>query len=531
FRPGGRTIRCLVSRVTRRGENSAAGARLLVTPLDGAAAVDLSPGSSHPLFPWPEPRRRSFIIARAGEAEFYLPEGRYRIVASGGLLDGLDIWETPLRGDAEHRFVVRRQVELPGTVAVDFHVHAAPSIDSVIPMMDQLAAFQAAGVDLLVASDHNIVTDYRPLIASLPAASGHIRSLPGVEVSLRAAAGDSYGHWNVWPLVPDAQAPPVRVGQITSFGALAIPPVPTLDALRRGTPVAEMYDAYRSQAARLAGRGQDAEILADMLPIIQVNHPRGFQNNPHKNVMVRRHDWFNKAGFLPGGAWPDSFYRESAAGTTSLDFDALEIWNRSSRRLYEQVRADWFTFLNHGVVRTATANSDSHTQSPELAGYPLNLVLLPAGRPHGPQVEVRDLMHAVRSGRVIGTDGPVPLLSVRAGGVGAGPGETLQATDGEVRVRLEVLAADWVPVGEMRLWVNGQVAARGTGKLLETTLHLPRDSWLVAEVGDLEGVPEETILPGLYGELVPRGMALGFTNPVFVDVDGNGRYDAAGGLP
>ncbi|MCZ6745760.1 MAG: hypothetical protein O7C74_00925, partial [Acidobacteria bacterium] len=195
FRPGGRTIRCLVSRVTRRGENTAAGARLLVTPLDGAAAVDLSPGSSHPLFPWPEPRRRSFIIARAGVAEFYLPEGRYRIVASGGLLDGLDIWETPLRGDAEHRFVVRRQVELPGTVAVDFHVHAAPSIDSVIPMMDQLAAFQAAGVDLLVASDHNIVTDYRPLIASLPAASGHIRSLPGVEVSLRAAAGDSYGHW------------------------------------------------------------------------------------------------------------------------------------------------------------------------------------------------------------------------------------------------------------------------------------------------------------------------------------------------
>ena len=140
-------------------------------------------------------------------------------------------------------------------------------------------------------------------------------------------------------------------------------------------------------------------------------------------------------------------------------------------------------------------------------------------------------MNAVRSGRVIGTDGPVPMLSVRAGGVGAGPGETLQATSGEVHVRLEVLAADWVPVGEMRLWVNGQVAARGTGELLETTLHLPRDSWLVAEVGDLEGVPEETILPGLYGELVPRGMALGFTNPVFVDVDGNGRYDAAGGLP
>ena len=35
-------------------------------------------------------------------------------------------------------------------------------------------------------------------------------------------------------------------------------------------------------------------------------------------------------------------------------------------------------------------------------------------------------------------------------------------------------------------------------------------------------------MEGLYGLLVPRGLALGFTNPVLVDVDGNGRYDAPG---
>ena len=58
-------------------------------------------------------------------------------------------------------------------------------------------------------------------------------------------------------------------------------------------------------------------------------------------------------------------------------------------------------------------------------------------------------------------------------------------------------------------------------------LHLKRDSWIVAEVGDLEradGVP----LPGRYGVVAPRGLALGFTNPVFIDVDGDGRFEPPG---
>ena len=34
------------------------------------------------------------------------------------------------------------------------------------------------------------------------------------------------------------------------------------------------------------------------------------------------------------------------------------------------------------------------------------------------------------------------------------------------------------------------------------------------EVGDLDGVAEDTVVAGMYGRLVPRGLALGFTNPV-----------------
>ena len=83
------------------------------------------------------------------------------------------------------------------------------------------------------------------------------------------------------------------------------------------------------------------------------------------------HDWFNKVGFDPSRPVPEALLRPAAGGLNAMDFDALEIWNRSSRILYERVRADWFALLNRGYVRTGTANTDSHTVSPKIAGHPL----------------------------------------------------------------------------------------------------------------------------------------------------------------
>ena len=131
-------------------------------------------------------------------------------------------------------------------------------------------------------------------------------------------------------------------------------------------------------------------------------------------------------------------------------FDALEIWNRSSRRLYEEVRRDWFSLLDRGIVRTATANTDTHTVASRLAGYPLNIVFLPEKVPNGAAVRPQDLIAAVRAGHLVGTDGPVPLLTVTAGPVAVGPGELLSAApDGRVRIQVEILTASWVPAGEI----------------------------------------------------------------------------------
>ncbi|MEO1935038.1 MAG: hypothetical protein ABGX04_09675, partial [Myxococcales bacterium] len=51
-------------------------------------------------------------------------------------------------------------------------------------------------------------------------------------------------------------------------------------------------------------------------------------------------------------------------------------------------------------------------------------------------------------------------------------------------------------------------------------LAFERDAFVTVEV---EGKPE-----GLYRDALPDYTPFAFTNPIFVDVDGNGRFDAPG---
>ena len=48
-----------------------------------------------------------------------------------------------------------------GALSGDFHVHGAASFDSAIPDQDRVASFLAAGVDVVIATDHDVVTNYQ----------------------------------------------------------------------------------------------------------------------------------------------------------------------------------------------------------------------------------------------------------------------------------------------------------------------------------------------------------------------------------
>jgi hypothetical protein len=126
-------------------------------------------------------------------------------------------------------------------------------------------------------------------------------------------------------------------------------------------------------------------------------------------------------------------------------------------------------------------------------------------------------MQSLRGGRSYGTTGP--LLDVRLDE--SGIGGLHRGRSGILHVGVE--AAPWVPVAEWRAYVNGELVHRApiqSGEIASLPLTFTKDSFVTVEV---EGPAE-----GLYRDALPEFTPFAFTNPIFVDVDGNGRFDAPG---
>jgi hypothetical protein len=179
--------------------------------------------------------------------------------------------------------------------------------------------------------------------------------------------------------------------------------------------------------------------------------------------------------------------------------------------------------LRQGERRTATANSDSHAPS-ELLAYPRNYVWVGAEGDSADRFEA-----ALLAGRSFGTTGPrVRALRVN----GASLGDLVGAPGGRLRVEWEVDGPGWVPIDEVRILVNGEVVHTTGDRSGSLDLAPERDGFVTLEAGaPLEADAAAWIRahPGLYTEMIAPGfVATAFTNPIFVDVDGNGRFDPPG---
>jgi hypothetical protein len=366
-------------------------------------------------------------------------------------------------------------------------VHAAPSDDSALPLAARVTSFVAEGADVLVATDHELVTDYAPLIRELGVAS-EIASVVGQEVTSSVStpeAPQTFGHANVFPL---ARRP-------TAYRAGGLP--------NEGRRLRDVIDAVRGLGGERivqlnhARSGGDAQGFFDHLSIGSGFDPRMPFAMPPNAVLFAAHP---------------------TTGTRDVDFDAMELWNGPSMDRYRLLREDWFALLRNGIVRTATANSDSHLLR-EVVAVPRNLV-----RQDGDTAERFDevaFVRAIRAGRVVGTSGPI--LDAHVGD--APIGDTHQGREGAIRI--DVAAAPWVPVRRVRAFVNG-VLAHETDASNGVTVWFPHrfdaDAFVTVEA---EGAAAPD---SLYAERLPGFTPFAFTNPIFVDADGDGAWSPPAGV-
>ncbi|MDF1565734.1 MAG: CehA/McbA family metallohydrolase [Deltaproteobacteria bacterium] len=387
-----------------------------------------------------------------------------------------------------------------GTLDGDFHVHGGASFDSSIPHLDRVRAFLAADLDVIVATDHDVVHDYAAARATLDA-DARLALIVGVETTGHVLYGldpNTYvpkviGHWIFWPLDLDPLAP------------------------RRGMPWDEEVEPG-GLMERMAGAG-----WPDERGIAQLNHPYAEAD------FGRDLGWPKALGIdldlpLPtqdDGSSAALYLRTPEGGRFGNgDYHAQEVMNGTENGDLLPYRAFWFYLLNQGILRAGTANSDSHGLTDNVLGTPRNLIW--ANTPVVPFSEpVFDT--AVREGRMIGTNGPVLEVALdRGSGAPLGPSILpVQPTAGS-SLRIRVSAAPWVPVEEVRIIVNGTVVRTfdgaelvtpldpfGASELLRLEQSLPLsellpeagDAWIVVEAGaplpqagdlDCDGVPDTT---------------------------------------
>jgi hypothetical protein len=526
-----------------------------VTPPSGATG----PPSFYGLFPGCEPMLGpphagspsacNRALTDKGAFDLIVPPGQYYVYATRGPFATIDRKLVTLDpGEETHLdFEVQKLPGLlpVGVVSADFHVHGAASYDSAIPDQDRVASFLAADLDVVVASDHDVVTTYGGVLAAFPIQS--ITIIPGVEqtpnIPWFAVPGEALpttlGHFNFWPMRQDASG------------------------LRRGAPWDELLEP---------GAMMDAVAFSDPNDrgIRQLNHPLSRGKLERDTGFLTAIGYDPRTRIEPGASFAaDVLLHAPAGGHRNIDWDVQEVMTGASRADWLRQRALWFSLLSQGFLRAGVANSDSHSLALERVGYPRNLVF---GGHDRADLKIGQLNADVRAGHMVGTNGPVLDVVIEDAGADLRPGLTAVAPSSAATLSALVRAAPWIPVEEVRFFINGALVHRlplggdfvngnhlGTqfskaaiGPIpLSDLLEKARvakvlgtgDAWLVVEAGLRQSTPSDADDDGLpdltEADLQPRPATpdderfdleaiapgvwpVAFTNPFILDLDGGG---------
>ncbi len=406
--------------------------------------------------------------------EVGLPVGTYLASASRGPEYSVDqrVIEVVSDERLEIAFVIDRVVETPGLISLDPHIHTTKS-DGSPSVSERIKSVVAEGIEVLVATDHNTITDYSATLKKL-GLNSELSVLPGCEVTTPEVI-----HFNTYPM--EIRPQETGNGAINSTGDAAGP----------------LFKASREKNPGV---------------LIQVNHPR--------------------AGSL--GYFNNFFLDQESAATAlpELDtgFDILEVLNGPYYHSSNQAAIeDWFHLLNRGYYFPIVGSSDSHGIDRGEPGYSRTYVQYSGAGAE--RLNQADLLQALRKGRAFATNGPIVSLLINGQ---SALGDLVRMPGGRVDLKFDVASAPWVSVDEVRLILNGQrriifpvhAKAKEIRKFeQEISLTLREDTYIC-----LEAVGKTTLFPVLQspsrtGDLEDGTLPYALTNPVFVDVDGNGRFD------
>lgn len=478
---------------------------LLDYPAAGAAAID--------------------YVGVSGELDVRLPPGQYDVAVSRG--PEFSVWPDtwPNAGqlvdlssaDGAVSATLGRVVDSTGWMSADLHVHAVNSSDSAVANAQRVLNFLTEGVDVLLSTDHEFVTDYAPTVRAL-GADALMATMIGEEVT-----SFSHGHFNTFPLT--------RKPNTSNGGAFDHAGGEDGATLR----MPQLYSGIKTEHPGA---------------VVQLNHPRG--NGGGVLTMLKV-----DTATLKSHGKPEDYNMAPDPTATSEDtrlfgagFDCIETANGPTASF--QVLNDWMTFLSRGTVRTATGVSDTHDAASATGGYARTYANV--GVDTAAAFTPVKFADAMRSHQAFVSNGPFVRFSARkaTGGAAVDIGGTLSVSGSEdVELTVDVTGPEWMAIDRVELYshapgrdaVNGEgngtwpdsrildkhliaaptiEAVPGAGALrrvhqVETfTVRPSADTWYVAMVRGTSG-------RSMWPLHTDRPQA--FTNAILIDADGSGAYD------
>lgn len=518
------------------------------------------------------------IRTPSGRAQAEVRPGHYRATISRG--PAYSIWQQEVSLRAGEATVIGaklvRQVPRRNLVAADLHVHALGSVDSGVPLDERMTSYAVEGIDFLALTEHNFILDPRPTLQRM-GLSDFLQASAGIEVSSLEG-----GHWNSYPLAP--LAAPATHGAPAWLGKN---PQAVFDAMRAlgahgaaetvvqvnhpRDPAQGYFTTYALTGGALTGDPAH-DWPGESGPI----SPRGpgfgagafsLDFDAMEIVTGKRFDLlrtYRVPSPPPPAPIPPACSQTQPPPCTGAPGTIVR--DGSGEVAYPGALEDFAHLLDAGKRVTAVANSDSHSLLDGEGGYPRNLIDLGHDIGSARDIDEREVARAIKAGHLTMSNGP--QLTVTASGLP--PGSVVRpSADGYVHLHVVVEAPDWMEVKTGTLLVSRGPCDETLGDCRAFHLDLQprpgitrfdedvavtfapgRDGWIALEVRGEKPVWPVVIpleVPPLligdavkqlaasfgindpYGNLRPRLVQQvkpwAMSNPMFVDGDGDGKYD------
>jgi hypothetical protein len=429
----------------------------------------------------------------------YTPDGTFRIPIAPGNYEAVishgpefDAVVTKFTAAAAETFSLSaemiRTVDTSGWVSAELHSHSSPSGDNTSCQRGRVLNLLAEHLEFAPCTEHARITTYDPHLEFF-AATHLMATCPGMELT---GALLPVNHQNAFPLV---HRPRTQNG---------------------GGPETDADPEIQIERLAMWDDASDKLVQTNHPNIPQILGDRDINGEPDRGF----HRMLSYMDVIEVHPPSDIFSPPPTRLPTAGQGSGPAIFH-------------WLQLLNLGYRVPGVVNTDAHWNF-HGSGWLRNYIRSATDDPA--EIDVSEMVQHAEEGRIVMTNGP--WLEFTASAAGEEPAELAEVGDvvalpgGKIRLHLRVQCANWLDINRVQVFVNGRphadanftrrahpdLFADGVVKFAHSfELTLAEDAHiLVATAG--EGLKLGRVVGPDQGDTMPVAV----TNPIFVDVDGNG---------